>query len=838
MDRIKAMAAALSDGDDINVEDEQNRGDTGLPEQLPVLPLRNTVLFPGVVIPITVAREKSIRGVKHAHGQKDRLICVVTQKSVDVEEPMPGDLYGVGTLAAILKMLRMPDGSITVIIQGRTRVSIGEYTQTDPFFVARIEAFPEIMPPPDKTRALMLSMRNEASKIIELNPNIPSEAAITLQNIPTLSFLANFILSNLNMEAQAKQEMLEESRLEEKAKKVLQLLAQELQVLELTEDIQSRVRFELDKQQRDYILRQQIKTIQDELGDQSFESEIDELRKRASGKRWPEHAAAAFEKELSKLYRYPPNSPEQGVTQNYIDWLLELPWGQFTRDKFNLKSARNILEAEHYGLEKVKERIIEYLAVLKLRKDLKAPILCFVGPPGVGKTSLGKSIAHALGRKFVRMSLGGVRDESEIRGHRRTYIGSMPGRILQGLKKAQSGNPVFVLDEIDKVGNDFRGDPASALLEVLDPEQNHAFNDHYLELDYDLSTVMFIATANTLDTLHPALRDRMEIIEISGYTMEEKVQIAVRHLIPKLKKEHGLKEHHLRVAEEEIRTIIEGYTRESGVRALSQKLAAVCRGVAKEVVEKNVKTVVLTPDVLLRYLGVPRYESEMYQTIDRPGVAVGMAWTSYGGEILFIETALTPGTGKLSLTGQLGEVMKESAQAAHIYLKANAQRFGIEPDIFMHWDAHIHIPAGAIPKDGPSAGITMLTAMAGAFSQRCAKPGMAMTGEITLRGKVLPVGGIKEKLLAATRAGIRELIFCKANQKDVEEIPEIYRKDLTIHYVDKMDDVLDLALEKEPIEHPLNLKAYMQATNESTPRYAPVGSPQAIALPVRLSTSQ
>lgn len=824
-----ALTGAMTDGEDVIVEDEKSR-DAGVPEQLPVLPLRNTVLFPGVVIPITVARDKSIRGVKHAFNQKERLLCVVTQKSSDLEDPFPGDLYTVGTLAAILKMIRMPDGSVTVIIQGRSRVSIGEYTQTDPFFMARMEAFPEVSPPPDETRALMLSMRNEASKIIELNPNIPSDAVITLQNIPTLSFLANFILSNLNMEAPAKQQMLEESHLETKAKKVLELLAHELQVLELTEDIQSRVRFELDKQQRDYILRQQIKTIQDELGDQSFESEIDELRKRATGKKWPEQAAEAFEKEVNKLYRYPPNSPEQGVTQNYIDWLLELPWAQFTRDKFNLKAARDILEADHYGLDKVKERIIEYLAVLKLRKDLKAPILCFVGPPGVGKTSLGKSIANALGRKFVRMSLGGVRDESEIRGHRRTYIGSMPGRILQGLKKAQTGNPVFVLDEIDKVGNDFRGDPASALLEVLDPEQNHAFNDHYLELDYDLSTVMFIATANTLETLHPALRDRMEIIEISGYTMEEKVQIAVRHLIPKLKREHGLKETHLKIAEPEIRAVIEGYTRESGVRALSQKLSAICRGVAKEVVEKNVKTVELTPDVLLRYLGVPRYELETSQMNERPGVAIGMAWTSYGGEILFIETALTPGSGKLSLTGQLGDVMKESAQAAHIYLKANAERFGIEPEIFKYWDAHVHVPAGAIPKDGPSAGITMLTAMAGAFSQRRAKSSLAMTGEITLRGKVLPVGGIKEKLLAATRAGINELIFCKANQKDVEEIAEVYRKDLVIHYVDQMDDVLNLALEKEVVENPLNLKAHIPvAGGEAAPRFTPGGSPQAFA---------
>ncbi|MCS7085356.1 MAG: endopeptidase La, partial [Bacteroidia bacterium] len=631
----------------------------------------------------------------------ERWICVVAQKSSEIEDPRPEDLYSVGTLAAILRMIRMPDGSVTVIIQGRMRVKIGEYVQLEPYFAARTEAYAEVMPPPDRTRALMISLRSEAGKIIELNPNIPSDAAITLQNIPTLPFLANFILSNLNIETKAKQELLEEDLIEERAKKVLQLLAHELQVLELTEDIQSRVRFELDKQQRDYILRQQIKTIQDELGDHSFESEIDELRKRAAAKKWPKHAAEAFEKEINKLYRYPPNSPEQGVTQNYIDWLLDLPWGHYTRDKFNLKAARDVLEAEHYGLEKVKERIIEYLAVLKLRRDLKAPILCFVGPPGVGKTSLGKSIAHALGRKFVRMSLGGVRDESEIRGHRRTYIGSMPGRILQGLKKAQSGNPVFVLDEIDKVGNDFRGDPASALLEVLDPEQNHAFNDHYLELDYDLSTVMFIATANTLDTLHPALRDRMEVIEISGYTMEEKVQIAVRHLIPKLKREHGLKEGHLNIAEPQIRTIIEGYTRESGVRALSQKLAAICRGVAKDVVEKKVKSVELDDESVLRYLGVPRYEPETSQASERPGVAIGMAWTSYGGEILYIETALTPGTGKLSLTGQLGEVMKESAQAAHIYLKANAERFGIDSEVFKYWDVHVHVPAGAIPKDGP-----------------------------------------------------------------------------------------------------------------------------------------
>lgn len=797
--------------EEVGLDDLRNeldrRIDEDMPDTLPILPLRNTVLFPGVVIPITVARDKSIQLVKEAYLEKEKLIGVVTQKNSSVETPAISDLYNVGTLAVIIRLIRMPDGSVTIVIQGRSRFNVESYVQEQPYFRARVTPFPDELPTHEETRAMMINLKAEAARIIELAPNIPSEANQTLHNINSLDFLVHFIASNLNLEIESKQEILETAELLEKAQIVLEYLGRELQVLELSEEIQSRVKSDIDKQQRDYMLRQQIKVIQDELGDNTSENDVEELRKRGEEKKWTAAGLAVFEKEMSRLSRINPASPEYAVAMNYLDWLLELPWQEYTRDRFDLKLAQKILDRDHHGLEKVKERIIEFLAVLKLKGDMKAPILCFYGPPGVGKTSLGKSIARSLNRKFVRISLGGVRDEAEIRGHRRTYIGAMPGRIIQGLKKAKTGNPVFMLDEIDKVGNDFRGDPGSALLEVLDPEQNSAFNDHYLELDYDLSSIMFIATANSLDTIHPALRDRMEIIEINGYTMEEKIQIARRHLVPKMRKEHGLRKNQLVIEPQAIQHIIDGYTRESGVRRLTQTIAGICRGVAREIVEKESRAVRVTEDKITKYLGVKRFENEQYQRLDTPGVSIGLAWTPVGGEILFIETALARGNGKLSLTGQLGEVMKESATLAYIFLKANADKYAIPTDVFRNWDIHIHIPAGAIPKDGPSAGTALLTAMASAFTQRLVVANLAMTGEITLRGKVLPVGGIKEKILAAARAGIQTVLLPKANKKDVDEIKAEFLDALTIHYVESMAEVLTRALESNVIENPIDIHA-------------------------------
>ncbi len=796
-----------SDLQELMDADERKLSEEPVPEEVSILPIRNTVLFPGVVIPITVARDKSIQLVKEANSQTDKIIGVLSQRNAAIENPEPKDFYTVGTLARILRLIRMPDGSVTIIIQGRSRFQLESFTQEKPYYKAKIARVDEAYPSEDETKALMLNLKNEAARIIDLSPKIPSEANITLQNINSLNFLVHFIASNLNLEVVDKQAILEKATLMEKGEVVLQHMQRELQVLELSEEIQNKVKNDLDKQQRDYILRQQIKAIQDELGDEGSDADMKELDKRAKKKKWSKAAQEAYNKERSKLGRLNPSSPEYGVAMNYLDWMLELPWEEYTTDKFDLKKARLVLEDDHYGLEKVKDRILEYLAVLKLRGSKKAPILCFYGPPGVGKTSLGRSIAKALSRNFVRISLGGVHDEAEIRGHRRTYIGSMPGRILQGLKKAKTGNPVFMLDEIDKVGNDFRGDPASALLEVLDPEQNNTFNDHYLELDYNLQPILFIATANTLDTIHPALRDRMEIIEINGYTQEEKVHIARAHLLPKVLEEHGLKEKHLQMSDATIQTIIDQYTRESGVRRLSQQLAAVCRGVARQIVEGGSKTVkiTLTERDLKRYLGPSKFEKEAYQRQNAPGVSVGLAWTAVGGEILFIETALSKGTGKLTLTGQLGDVMKESANVAFVYLRAHAEAYGMNPEVFKHWDLHLHIPAGAIPKDGPSAGITMLTAIASAYSQRLVKPQLAMTGEITLRGKVLPVGGIKEKLLAAVRAGMTQVLMCAENQKDVEELKPGALQGLQITYVRTMDEVLQHALEKKIAKNAITL---------------------------------
>lgn len=791
-----------------------------IPDEIGILTLKNTVLFPGVSIPITVGRDKSILLVKDAVKTQDRKIGVVAQKNVNIEDPGIEDLYTCGTLAHILRMIKMPDGSITIFIQGRSKFQIDNFTTQEPFFRANVSKRSEEYPESDEGKALIYNLKEEANKIIDLSPNLPSEAKIALENIDGLSFLIHFIAANLNLELAEKQELLEIDSLLEKGQMVLQYLHNELQVLELSEEIQTRVRSDLDQQQREYILRQQIRAIQDELGESTFDSELDEFKARAEGKNWPEDVQHVFMKELTRLSRLTPAMPDYSVVTNYLDWLLELPWKNYSDDNFDFQHVLKILDEDHYGLEKVKERILEQLAVLKLKEDKKAPIICFYGPPGVGKTSLGKSIARAMGKEFARISLGGARDEAEIRGHRRTYIGALPGRIIQGLKKAKTSNPVFMLDEIDKIGNDFRGDPASALLEVLDPEQNDTFRDNFLEVEYDLSKVMFIATANTLSTIHPALLDRMELIEINGYSLEEKKEIAKRHLIPQNRKEHGLKATHINISPKAIHKVIEGYTRESGVRKLNQEIARLCRGVAKEIVLQDKSNVRISERNIKKYLGMPKYEREAYQKLEFPGVAIGLAWTMVGGEILFIESTLTPGTGKLSMTGQLGEVMKESASLAFTYLRAHADTLKIPFDAFKQWDVHLHIPAGAIPKDGPSAGITILTCLASLFTQRKVKSSLAMTGEITLRGKVLPVGGIKEKVLAASRAGITNVILCKDNEKDLSEIKEEYTKHLDISFVGKMSEVLSIALEDKPINKAIRLVRETAKKGDKSEKYA------------------
>jgi ATP-dependent Lon protease len=776
-----------------------------VPEELGILPLKNTVLYPGVVIPITVGRDKSIQLVKEAYATEERLIGVIAQRNMHVEDPDATDLFRFGTVARILKLIRMPDGSVTIVIQGRARFEVVEFLEQDPYFKAKVQKLPELFPARRESQALMRSLKEEAQSVIDLSPNIPSEANIVLNNINSLSFLVYFIASNLNVEVKDKQSILEINTLQKKAEKVLEFLGKEISILQLSEEINSKVRTDLDKQQRDYFLRQQIKTIQDELGDGTTESDIEDMRKRAATKNWPPKVQEVFEKELAKLNRLSPTMPDHAVVLNYLEWLLDLPWRNFTEDVFEFDRTQKILDDDHYGLEEVKDRIMEFLAVLKLKGDKKAPILCFYGPPGVGKTSLGKSIATSMGREFVRISLGGVRDEAEIRGHRRTYIGAMPGRIIQGLKKAKTGNPVFMLDEIDKVGNDFRGDPSSALLEVLDPEQNNSFQDHFLEVEYDLSSIMFIATANTLGAIHPALRDRMEIIEINGYSQEEKLEIAKRHLLPRLRKEHGLKAAQVKISDNAVKRIIDGYTRESGVRNLAQQISRIMRVTAKGIVVDNKKSVSVKDSNIEDILGVPRFENDMYQKVDVPGVSVGLAWTPVGGDILFIETSLSRGNGKLTLTGQLGDVMKESATLAFHYLKAHAHKLGIDHQVFLHWDLHLHFPAGATPKDGPSAGIAILTAMASAFTRRLVMSNLAMTGEITLRGKVLPVGGIKEKLLAARRAGIHTVILCKDNKKDISEIKAEHLVGLKVIYVERMEEVLEHALAKTPLKGGLDL---------------------------------
>jgi ATP-dependent Lon protease len=786
-------------------EDEAEMNNEEVPDILPVLPLRNTVLFPGVVIPITVGRDKSIKLIRDAN-KGNRMIGVVSQQDVGIEDPTFTQLNKVGTVALIIKMLQMPDGNTTVILQGKKRFLLKEEVQSTPYIKATIEPFKEVKHKDDKEfKAMVSSIKDMAMNIIQLSPNIPSEAGIAIRNIESTSFLINFISSNMNADMFAKQQLLEETNLRKRANLVLEHLTLDLQMLELKNQIQSKVRVDLDKQQRDYFLNQQLKTIQEELGGNTPDLEIESLRLRSSKKKWAKEVGEHFGKELEKLARTNPAAADYSVQINYLELLLDLPWSEFTKDNFDLKRAQKVLDKDHFGLDKVKQRIIEYLAVLKLKHNMKAPILCLVGPPGVGKTSLGKSIAKALGRKYVRMALGGIRDEAEIRGHRKTYIGAMPGRIIQSVKKAGAANPVFILDEIDKVGNDYRGDPSSALLEVLDPEQNSTFYDHYVEVDFDLSNVMFIATANSLSTIQPALLDRMEIIEVSGYTIEEKIEIAKQHLVPKQKEAHGLKTKDVVLKPDVLEKLVVDYTRESGVRALEKKIGSLVRGVAKNIAMEEVYNPVVSKKDVETILGAPIYDRDQYEGNEVAGVVTGLAWTSVGGDILFIEASLSPGKGRLTLTGSLGDVMKESVTIALAYLRAHASYFDIDPKLFDQWDIHVHVPAGATPKDGPSAGITMLTALTSAFTQRKVKPHLAMTGEITLRGRVLPVGGLKEKILAAKRANIKDIILCKSNQKDILEIKEDYITDLKFHYVTDMREVINLALLDQKVKDAIDL---------------------------------
>ena len=778
----------------LNESEGDKLDETSIPEEIPILPLRNTVLFPGVVIPITVGRDKSIQAVSEAY-KTDKLVGVLAQKDSSVEDPQIEDLVNVGTVARIVKLIKMPDGGTTVIIQGRKRFRLASITTEDPYFKGRIELLEEQTIVDDQHfDATVSSLKDLAGQIIQLSPNIPSEAAIILRNIENASFLVHFISSNLNSELHEKQLLLETNDLKARSEKLMNLLQRELQFAELKNKVTTKTKTELDKQQRDYFLQQQLKSIKEELGGDSNDRELQDMKQKGEAKNWPATAKELFQKEIEKLERMHPSTPDYSIVYNHIDLLLDLPWGEFTVDNYDLKRGRKILDEDHYGMNRIKDRILEYLAVLKLKGDMKSPILCFVGPPGIGKTSLGKSIANAIGRKYVRLSLGGLHDESEIRGHRKTYIGAMPGRIVQSLRKIKSSNPVMILDEVDKVGKDMRGDPSSALLEVLDPEQNNSFYDNYLELEFDLSRVLFIATANDLQGIQPALRDRMEIIDLSGYATKEKLEIAKRHLIPKQKEAHGLKNVSLRLSDPVIEDIIENYTRESGVRELDRQLASVMRSTAREYVTKGkVKSSLRIAD-LHKILGRSRYSNEIYKTATIPGVAVGLAWTYTGGDILFIEALLSEGKGELKLTGNLGNVMKESATTAFTFLQANAKKFEIDPEIFSRKNIHIHVPEGAVPKDGPSAGITMLSALASAISGRKIKPYLGMTGEITLRGLVLPVGGIKEKVLAAKRAGLKELILCWQNEKDVEEINKEFIKGIKFHFVKTMQQVLELAL--------------------------------------------
>jgi len=775
-------------------EDDSDDADTlVIPNELPLLPLRNTVLFPGVVLPITVGRDKSIKAVSDAY-KADKLIGVIAQKDSTVEEPTVSDLEEIGTVAKIAKLIKMPDGGTTIIIQGKKRFKIDEITCEDPYFKAKIQTLEEEVLTNDKDfNAMVGSIKDLASQIVQISPNLPSEAAIILKNIENPVFLIHFVSSNLNSDIKDKQRLLVINNIKERAELLMNLMQTELQYTELKNKVTNKTRAELDKQQREYFLQQQMKAIKEELGGDNV-AEVKEMLKKAEGKKWPKPAMEMFHKGAEKLERMHPSTPDYSVVYNHLDLMLDLPWEDYTPDSYDLKKAKKILDHDHYGMHKIKERILEYLAVLKLKGDMKSPILCFVGPPGIGKTSLGKSIAHAIARKYVRVSLGGLHDESEIRGHRKTYIGAMPGRIIQSIRKIKSSNPVMILDEIDKVGNDHRGDPSSALLEVLDPEQNNTFYDNYLELEYDLSKVLFIATANNINNIQPALRDRLEIIDLSGYAVEEKIEIARQHLLPKQKEAHGLKDVNIKVSDKILEKIIEDYTRESGVRDLDRQLAAVMRNLAKQYATKGKLKSTLTLVDFEKILGKPRFSNEMYKIANMAGVAVGLAWTYVGGDILFIEISLSEGKGEVKMTGNLGNVMKESASTAYTWLQVNAKKMNIDLEMFNTKNIHIHVPEGAVPKDGPSAGITMMTALASAFTARKIKPYLAMTGEITLRGQVLPVGGIKEKVLAAKRAGLKEIIMCWQNEKDVIDINPLFIKGIKFHYVKTMQQVIDIAL--------------------------------------------
>ena len=778
----------------LNENDAEDGEEIAVPDELPILPLKNTVLFPSVVLPITVGRDKSIKAVVEAY-KTNKLVGVVAQNDSSIEDPTAADLKSVGTIARIAKLIKMPDGGTTIIIQGKRRFKIVSITSEDPYFKGTIEVLTDEEEPKDQDfHAYVSNIKDLAMQIVNLSPNYPSEASIILKNIENPSFLIHYVSSNLSADLADKQELLELSDIRARADLLMQVLQRDLQFVELKNKVTTKTRNELDKQQRDYFLQQQLKSIKDELGGDSNDREVREMMKKAEQKKWTDSAKEMFKKGVEKLERIHPTTPDYSVIYNHLDLMLDLPWQDYTKDVYDLPKARKVLDADHYGMDKIKERILEYLAVLKLKGDLKSPILCFVGPPGIGKTSLGKSIASSIGRKYVRLSLGGLHDESEIRGHRKTYIGAMPGRILQSIRKIQSSNPVMILDEIDKVGSDFRGDPSSALLEVLDPEQNHTFYDNYLELEYDLSKVLFIATANNVQNIQPALRDRLEIIDLSGYAIEEKVEIAKRHLIPKQKDAHGLKDLTMKITEKVLDKLIDEYTRESGVRELDRQLASVMRSLAKDYATAGKIKPVLTLEDVERILGKPKYNNELYKNANMPGVAVGLAWTYVGGDILFIEGATSEGKGELQLTGNLGNVMKESASTAFTYLQANAKQLNIDPSVFNKKNVHIHVPEGAVPKDGPSAGITMLTSLASAFTGRKVKPYLAMTGEITLRGQVLPVGGIKEKILAAKRAGLKEIILCWQNEKDIDEIDSSFIKGLKFYYVKNMKQVLDLAL--------------------------------------------
>ncbi|SHF88155.1 ATP-dependent Lon protease [Fodinibius roseus] len=783
-------------------EEEKALTESEIPDELPILPLKNTVLFPGVVVPITVGRDRSLELVKEAY-ESDKTIGVVSQKNEEDEDPGTKDLYEIGTVAQILKLIKMPDGSKSIVIQGKTTFKIDEFLQKEPYFKAKVEPYHQEMDLEGVERdASIRSVKETASKIVNLSPNIPSEASIAINNINSPIFLLNFISSNLNVSTADKQEVLEIRTFSTRMERVMEFLNKELQVLNLSEEIRTKVKSDIDDQQRDFYLRQQMKAIQEALGEDGEHQEVEKLRKRAKEKNLPEEARETVEKEITRLERTPNSSPNYGVIHSYIEWILDLPWNTYSEDNLDLENAQKVLDEDHYGLDKVKKRIIEYLAVLKLKSDMKAPILCFYGPPGVGKTSLGKSIARALNRKFDRFSLGGIHDEAEIRGHRRTYIGALPGRILRSMKKTETANPVIMLDEIDKVGSDYRGDPTSALLEVLDPEQNDSFTDNYLELEYDLSKVLFIATANSLDTIPAPLRDRMEIINISGYTLQEKAQIAKEHLIPKQIKENGLREDQIKLTHQGLEKIIDEYTRESGVRSLERQIGSVCRGVAAKIAKGEEGRHTVGVNELQDYLGKRKYFSEVAERTKVPGVATGLAWTPYGGDILFIEASVSKGTGKLHITGQLGDVMKESAMLAMSYLKAHSEELNIPEEAFKYWDLHIHVPKGAVPKDGPSAGVSIFSAVSSIFTQRKVKGTLAMTGEITLRGLVLPVGGIKEKVLAAKRSGIQKVLLPRKNEKDVEEIDKDVLGDLEVQYLERMDPLLDIVLEDEVVVEP------------------------------------